>query len=1491
MSVGLSAEDMMPYLSKSEQVSTSFGITISCFNSHSNVTVSGPSPQIDLLKAKLDMEGVFARKLRVPVAYHSKQMEHVAKKYLALLSGISTEKTRHLVPMVSSVTGLRIDPDELLQSDYWVKNLTSPVQFLEAMRRLCLQDTRSLTKKIDRSHRDAIFVDHLIEIGPHAALQAPIRDCLKQMQRGEEIAYSSVLHHNKSAAHTFLNLGGFLHALGVPVDLRRINDPFEHPKSTRIALVDLPGYPFDHSTSYWHESRISTDYKTRRHGHVELLGSPSLDWNPLDAQWRNIIHPDEISWAEDHKINGVPLCPGAAMMIMAIEAITQVADSKQNITGYILRDIVFGVALDFSPASGDWETRFALRSLKNTQSPGHPWFSFSVYSLKAGKWTEHCTGIVQLQYGSNEELGSNGSSKSIGQYKDLWQSRRRSCTTPVDSNHMYQFLQQRGIEYGHAFRRMRNLSTGSNREIIAEVSLLKKLKGAESQSSELQVIHPAMLDAVMHSVFAAQSKGATEEIDTQVPTAVKNMWISREGFNGKVDDSILITTSIDAMTSLNTRSSSIALDKGENHVRILIDGLEMSTVARPSSAIHSMPGDGQVWSKMRSIIDVDLLTNDQTLDILNEGCSPPQPEPIAFYQELRIFLESVLWRTRARLDRSSRVLSQSHLHKYIEWMDWQLGKVDSSILNRLSTQNLDELDGGIRKQGAVGLLFSKVAQHLDSILQERTDALRLLFEDGLVKDFYEASSQSSMCFARLQRYLAAAALKRPNTRILEVGAGTGVFTRIVLEALSVRYEGCLQARMFDQYHFTDVSPSFFENARIEFSEYEQKITFRVLDMEKDLAEQELQEASFDTIIAANVLHIAKNLSSPLRSLRKLLKPGGKLILHETTTPADITTGFVFGLLQDWWVSAEPNRIMGPLITENDWNILLKESGFSGIDIVLRDFEDEACHQSSIMISTALDGSNVSPTLPSTTIVVDRSSFVQQHLAEKIQERLHKDHECEALISSIQEVSQYRSEGVVQLFLVDTGKPILPELDSSMFSNLQSSIRHTNQVLWITSGGGQSATNPGFGMIDGFARALRLERNELKFVTLALDSAIKEVDRKVDHVVRVMCQSFSAAVETNYEREYIEILGALHFRRLEPANRLKVEMLERLHGTQVRLQRLDKCKSFGLKISRPGQVDSVEFVAKSDSTTEDLGQDEIEVDVKAVGLDTRDWTQALGLTEQISLGSECAGVVRRIRAGLSSTVQIGDRVCMLGTNLCQTYARARQDVVALIPEGITFEQASVLPFRSWLASYLINEVARLTKGESVLIHDGTSVLGQLIIHFAQEAEALVHTTARSEDDRCILRERFAIPEDRIFPRNAVLNWPNLTGFEKRFDAALSVSEDKDNTDISRNLRPFGRLIHLTGISNRSMDRDMLSDLPSNITIIMVDSTSLSQAYLSHVHRPLQSIIDQVGLKLCDIQSIEPYSISLAAEALRQSKDLDRDKRVVVRMDKDDTIPVC
>jgi hypothetical protein len=80
--------------------------------------------------------------------------------------------------------------------------------------------------------------------------------------------------------------------------------------------------------------------------------------------------------------------------------------------------------------------------------------------------------------------------------------------------------------------------------------------------------------------------------------------------------------------------------------------------------------------------------------------------------------------------------------------------------------------------------------------------------------------------------------------------------------------------------------------------------------------------------------------------------GGKLLLVESVQPNLLSTSFYFGLLPGWWLSSEPFRAGGPLISEAQWDKVLRENGFSGLDLVFRDAEDEDLHDISIMVSTA-----------------------------------------------------------------------------------------------------------------------------------------------------------------------------------------------------------------------------------------------------------------------------------------------------------------------------------------------------------------------------------------------------------------------------------------------------------------------------------------------------------------------------------------------------------
>lgn len=304
-SVGLSRDGVRAYL---QSVSDKFGTTrldIACVNSPKNLTISGDAAHLDHLQDLLNQDRVFVRKLKVTVAYHSFQMKAVSENYLACLGNLTSQAPDKSSPiMISSVTGSLIEAHHLSKGEYWVKNMLQPVLFTDALSRLCDQSSSSVIKKLDGRHHRMVSINHLVEIGPHAALQGPARDILRSVNQEKNIAYTSILRRNVSAIHTMLEAAGRLHCAGYTFDLDHVNRPTATGVTAALpkALSTLPEYVFNHTREYWSESRLSRDNRFRRFGRLDLVGTPSQDWNPLQAQWRNIICISELPWINDHKV-------------------------------------------------------------------------------------------------------------------------------------------------------------------------------------------------------------------------------------------------------------------------------------------------------------------------------------------------------------------------------------------------------------------------------------------------------------------------------------------------------------------------------------------------------------------------------------------------------------------------------------------------------------------------------------------------------------------------------------------------------------------------------------------------------------------------------------------------------------------------------------------------------------------------------------------------------------------------------------------------------------------------------------------------------------------------------------------------------------------------------------------------------------------------------------------------------------------------------------
>ena len=157
-------------------------------------------------------------------------------------------------------------------------------------------------------------------------------------------------------------------------------------------------------------------------------------------------------------------------------------------------------------------------------------------------------------------------------------------------------------------------------------------------------------------------------------------------------------------------------------------------------------------------------------------------------------------------------------------------------------------------------------------------------------------------------------------RILEIGAGTGATTAHLLPHLPA-----------DRTRYS--SPTHPTCSRSRLRRCSGRYPFlrcALLDIDRDPVAQGFGQDRFDIVVAANVLHATPDLGRTLRHVRKLMAPGGHLVLLEGTAALrflDLT----FGLTEGWWrFGDDPARQEYPLIDADRWHALLKANGFEEV---------------------------------------------------------------------------------------------------------------------------------------------------------------------------------------------------------------------------------------------------------------------------------------------------------------------------------------------------------------------------------------------------------------------------------------------------------------------------------------------------------------------------------------------------------------------------------
>jgi SAM-dependent methyltransferase len=176
---------------------------------------------------------------------------------------------------------------------------------------------------------------------------------------------------------------------------------------------------------------------------------------------------------------------------------------------------------------------------------------------------------------------------------------------------------------------------------------------------------------------------------------------------------------------------------------------------------------------------------------------------------------------------------------------------------------------------------------------------------------------------------------RPMLRVLEIGAGTGSATEILLRLLDER---SLLPRL-ERYVVTEPNAYFRRcNQRKLAAQYPNlPLEWTTVDLDLPWSAQGIASGEFDLVYAVNVMHISKNLLFSLNEARSALATDGWLIIGECVRPYDnqpMYPELMFQILESFTnVETDPEIRPKPgFLTAEQWRRAFSRAGFPRTEI-------------------------------------------------------------------------------------------------------------------------------------------------------------------------------------------------------------------------------------------------------------------------------------------------------------------------------------------------------------------------------------------------------------------------------------------------------------------------------------------------------------------------------------------------------------------------------
>ncbi len=1228
------------------------------------------------------------------------------------------------MPLYSTVTGGLID-GATLTAMYWWQNVRQPVQFHQAM-----------SSAIDAGH------DMFLEIGAHPVLGVSIAECLREHDRTGVVIPS--LRRREPENATLLGAVGRLYTLGATIDWRGV---------TRCegTFVKLPTYPWQRER-HWHEP---DSIRRDRLGEVvhPLLGMRSESAEP---RWLVEFDLASLPFLSDHRVQGATIFPAAGYVEMGLA----VAHELLGEACCVVEDLEFRKALFLSDKASS-TIEVAVQRSSHT---------FEVSTLPPGSdvWTGHAGGKVRA-------LPAAARRKPL----DLDAIRAR-CQVAVSGKECYRYFQALGLEYGPAFQPIAQLWRGAP-EALAELHL----RDVGDDQDELW-LHPALLDGLFQVMLGTVTDGQDaglylpvriDRVEYHAPPGARAFGYARlrECDGTEIKGDLVLADEQGArlveVRGFTCRSIEIGKETSNQSVYQYQWRLKTRATERPAearSAAH-LPRPSELepvlaaeaaflrqrWRRDEFHGERGRLFRDMTAAYVVEGFTELGWDPVrdaavpvaALAEQLGVVPEHRRLFARLLEGLTSEDIS-SHLRAEDLWR--QIWRQYPGAMSELS-------------------LIGSCGRHLAGVLRGDVNPLELIFPEGssvTAEHLYQDSPIFRVYNQLVQKAISEIVRRLPDgrmLRVLEIGGGTGGLSAFVLPKLPL---------LRTQYTFTDVGATLVSQAERNFSHYP-FIEYRTLDIDANPAEQGFDPHVYDLIIASDVLHATPDLRRTVSHVAQLLASEGTLLLLEAENP-QLPQTIVFGMLKGWWLSTDSElRPDEPLITHGAWRRLLAGSGFEeSIAITDSPTEEQAIHAVIVARGPSIDAAS-SMTVPDRRdpwlIFADRAPDGDLGVGESVAASLRRcgqdvvmayagtafglredgafvvapgspadiDRLFDALPCNVSDLA-----GIVHLWMLEA--PSSDEADGDEMERawrlgLMSGLQLAQALgarasslppLWLVTRGAQAvggdplASSVAQSVLWGLGSTVVNECPQLRTRLVDLGTGGPEEIRSL--VDELLDEDDEDQIALRGDARYIRRL--LHLPKADDAP-------VTAHAATPR-------PDFRIEAAIPGILDTL---GPREMIRRPPGPGEVQIEVVAAALNFKDVMMAMALLPPEAtrggyslgmLGLECSGRITAVGDGVHEFRE-GDAVLASGSGCLASHVTVDARFVVRNPGDLSFEECATIPVAFLTAYYSLHKLARVQRGERVLIHAGTGGVGLAAIQLAQQAGAEIFATAGSSLKRDLL----------------------------------------------------------------------------------------------------------------------------------------------------------